>query len=112
MHSIIRELGDTSSVERYMPKSLDIGNYPRVFMELADAFEAGKREHVIECEDRHDLLSTRLDMYGFIRALRRDGGIDTHPNFVRVRLYASKEAPWRLTVKHVDDTFRGRIITL
>lgn len=85
-----------------MSKPKNPGSYPRAFLDIADAFEAGLKERVLTFKSRREQLATRLDFYGFIRALRADGGADTFPNALCIRISASTSEPWTLRLYHAD----------
>lgn len=90
-----------------MSKPKSISAYPAFYMTLADEFQAGARSKTITYPSQLEQQRARLDLYGFIRALREDGGKESHPDFVWTRIFASGERPWTLTLKHPDETYKG-----
>lgn len=99
-----------------MGKSRDSGSYPETYKRIAEEFENGKRELTLTFPTQRDQVSTRLDLYGYIRALKGEDGVGLdkaeplYPTFYRVRIFASQVAPWTLTLRHADDTFTGKFI--
>jgi hypothetical protein len=89
-----------------MPKPLDIGAYPAHFLDLAGSFEpVGVTEKVLEFKSEAEMVATRLHLYGFLRALKRDvAAAEVYARFTRVRIFAAKRKPWRLTIRHADTT--------
>lgn len=87
-----------------MPRSLDIGRYPKLYIEIADAFEAGLTERLLRYETREDQLRARMDLYGFLGALRRERA--TYPRACFIRVFASKAEPWTLRLVHADHTYQ------
>ena len=87
-----------------MSKSLDIGSYPATYLQLADAFERGAVRKTLQFKTRAAMLAARLDLYGFIRAMKADAGATNYPRFIRARLFAAAKAPWRLRLIHADKT--------
>lgn len=86
-------------------------SYPHTYLGLAQNFDEGAaREKVLELPTQQAQLATRLDMYAYLRALRREGLDATFPVFTRIRIFASKEAPWTLTLKHPDDVYTFKVV--
>lgn len=96
-----------------MPASLDVGRYPRQFMDIAEEFsrpEAPVRVKVLECVDERAAKRLRLRLYQFkgaLAAAQADKEYHAH-GFLVVSIYV--EGP-RLRLVHADDTFNAVEVT-
>lgn len=108
-------------VRAYYNRSRKSDSYPRTYLSLAQDFEVDTvRKKVLEFTDQRAQLATRLDLYAFMRALRREnavaaaerkeGTVESFSTFTRTRIFASAEAPWTLTIKHPDDVYSFKVV--
>ena len=78
----------------------DLALYPAEFMELAGKFQSGTRRHEISCKTAHDAARTRLQLYGFRKALDAAGLRSEYSQFFAVRFYHRKR---KLILLHADE---------
>lgn len=77
-----------------------VTSYPDWMLRLAQRFENGATEVVIETEEESLARRYRQQIYGFIRALEREGMMGDYPRFAAVRLAIRGT---NLHVMHVDE---------
>ena len=83
-----------------MPSSKHLTSYPDWFMTLANDFESGVDTRTYILPDHKSALRLRQQLYGFLRALRRDNVLTQYPRFQTVRIIVAEN---ELTLQHVDN---------
>lgn len=65
-----------------MPQPIELSRYPANFLKLAERIEQHKQSISLPCTSASEAKALRLKLYGFVRALKREGVGAQFPTFL------------------------------